>query len=112
MEIYTDTINLAASKSQIIRSVGKKDSESGFKRRGHVSAPKDTKSSLKSGISQERLSVLEEESFPLENFENNQGNPQQVRDFKLPEPGESWRVCVWGKHKGVLIIFSIQMKIW
>lgn len=94
MEIYTDTINLAASKSQIIRSVGKKESESGFKRRGHVSAPKDTKSSFKTGISQERLSVLEEESFPLENFENNQGSPQQVRDFKLPELGEIWRVYV------------------
>uniref|UniRef100_G1NIV2 Androglobin n=1 Tax=Meleagris gallopavo TaxID=9103 RepID=G1NIV2_MELGA len=73
--------NSRPSKSQIIRNVGKKDSESGFKRRGHVSAPKDTKSSLKSGISQERLSVLEEESFPLENFENNQGNPQQPHRY-------------------------------
>ncbi|XP_052526834.1 androglobin isoform X1 [Tympanuchus pallidicinctus] len=71
------------SKSQIIRSVGKKESESGFKRRSHVSAPKDTKSSFKRGISQERLSVLEEESFPLENFENNQGSPQQSHRYIL-----------------------------
>lgn len=94
MEIYIDVINLlAASKSQLIQSVGKKESETGFRRRSNVSAPKNTKSSFKKGISQDRLSVLEEESFPLENFENNQGSPQQVRDFKLPEPGKSWRVC-------------------
>uniref|UniRef100_A0A669P8W9 Androglobin n=1 Tax=Phasianus colchicus TaxID=9054 RepID=A0A669P8W9_PHACC len=70
-----------SSKSQIIRGIGKKESESGFKRSRHVSAPKDTKSSFKKGISQERLSVLEEESFPLENFENNQGSPQQPHRY-------------------------------
>ncbi|XP_021246615.1 androglobin isoform X2 [Numida meleagris] len=70
-----------SSKSQIIRSVGKKESETGFKKRGHISAPKDTKSAFKRGLSQESISVLEEESFPLENFENNQGSPQQPHKY-------------------------------
>ncbi|OXB71393.1 UNVERIFIED_CONTAM: hypothetical protein H355_010722, partial [Colinus virginianus] len=66
-----------SSKSQVVRGVGKKESETRFKRRGRVSAPKDTRSSFKRGLSQESLSVLEEAAFPSENLESNQESPQQ-----------------------------------
>ncbi|XP_065587886.1 androglobin [Cyrtonyx montezumae] len=70
-----------SNKSQIIRGVGKKETESGFKRRGRVSAPKDTRSSFKRRLSQESLSVLEEAAFTSENFESNQGSPQQSHRY-------------------------------
>ncbi|XP_072187407.1 androglobin isoform X2 [Excalfactoria chinensis] len=69
-----------SSKGQIIQRNEKKESETG-KRRGHVSASRDTKSTFRTGISQERSTVLEEESFPLENSENNQGSPHQRHKY-------------------------------
>ncbi|NXL94436.1 ADGB protein, partial [Alectura lathami] len=71
-----------SSKSQIIQSIAKKESETGgLKKKGHISASKNTKSSFKPGLLQESLSTLEEESFPLENFENNHESPQQSHKY-------------------------------
>ncbi|OXB67298.1 hypothetical protein ASZ78_010722 [Callipepla squamata] len=72
------------SKSQVVRGIGKKESETRFKRRGRVSAPKDTRSSFKRGLSQESLSVLEEAAFPSENLESNQESPQQQDAINKP----------------------------
>ncbi|NWZ19881.1 ADGB protein, partial [Asarcornis scutulata] len=70
------------SKTQIIQSITKKDSETGvFKKKGHISTPKDTKASFKPGPLKEGLFTLEEESLLLENFENNHGSPQQSHKY-------------------------------
>uniref|UniRef100_A0A8B9TAD0 Androglobin n=1 Tax=Anas platyrhynchos TaxID=8839 RepID=A0A8B9TAD0_ANAPL len=70
------------SKTQIIQSITKKDSETGaFKKKGHISTPKDTKASFKPGPLKEGLYTLEEESLLLENFENNHGSPQQCHKY-------------------------------
>ncbi|EOA99832.1 Uncharacterized protein C6orf103, partial [Anas platyrhynchos] len=70
------------SKTQIIQSITKKDSETGaFKKKGHISTPKDTKASFKLGPLKEGLYTLEEESLLLENFENNHGSPQQCHKY-------------------------------
>uniref|UniRef100_A0A8C3CIJ8 Androglobin n=1 Tax=Cairina moschata TaxID=8855 RepID=A0A8C3CIJ8_CAIMO len=70
------------SKTQIIQSITKKDSETGvLKKKGHISTPKDTKASFKPGPLKEGLFTLEEESLLLENFENNHGSPQQSHKY-------------------------------
>uniref|UniRef100_A0A8B9EQN5 Androglobin n=1 Tax=Anser cygnoides TaxID=8845 RepID=A0A8B9EQN5_ANSCY len=70
------------SKTQIIQSITKKDSETGgLKKKGHISTPKGTKASSKPGPLKEGLFTLEEESLLLENFENNHGSPQQSHKY-------------------------------
>ncbi|NXW18540.1 ADGB protein, partial [Circaetus pectoralis] len=66
-----------SSKTQIIQSSTKKESETGgSKKKGHISSSKDTKTSIKPGLVREGLPMLEE-SFLLENFQNNDGSPQR-----------------------------------
>ncbi|KAM9656103.1 androglobin [Morphnus guianensis] len=66
-----------SSKTQIIQSSTKKESETGgSKKKGHISSSKDTKNSVKPGLVREGLPILEE-SFLLENFQNNDGSPQR-----------------------------------
>ncbi|NXG88285.1 ADGB protein, partial [Stercorarius parasiticus] len=61
-----------SSKSQIIQSSTKKESETGAsKKKGHVSSSKDTKTSIKPGHVREDPPILEDESSLLENFQNN-----------------------------------------
>ncbi|XP_069643051.1 androglobin [Haliaeetus albicilla] len=66
-----------SSKTQIIQSSTKKESETGgSKKKGHISSSKDTKTSVKPRLVREGLPILEE-SFLLENFQNNDGSPQR-----------------------------------
>ncbi|XP_049656519.1 androglobin [Accipiter gentilis] len=66
-----------SSKTQIIQSSTKKESETGgSKKKGHISSSKDTKTSIKPRFVREGLPILEE-SFLLENFQNNDGSPQR-----------------------------------
>ncbi|NXC48453.1 ADGB protein, partial [Penelope pileata] len=68
-----------SSKSQIIQSAAKKESETGGLKKKKVR--KESRSFSKTGLLQEILSVLEEESLPLENLENNHGSPQQPHKY-------------------------------
>ncbi|NXN57414.1 ADGB protein, partial [Rynchops niger] len=71
-----------SSKSQIIQSSTKKESESGgSKKKGHVSSSKDTKTSIKPGHVREDPPILEDESSFLENFQNNDVSPQQSHKY-------------------------------
>ncbi|NXH78030.1 ADGB protein, partial [Hydrobates tethys] len=71
-----------SSKTQIIQSSTKKESETGgSKKKGHISSSKDTKTSFKPGVVREGPSILEDESFLLENFQNNDGSPQQSHKY-------------------------------
>ncbi|XP_009693550.1 PREDICTED: androglobin [Cariama cristata] len=71
-----------SSKTQIIRSSTKKESETGgSKKRGHISSSKDTKTPFKPGFVQEGPPILEDESFLLENFQSNDGSPQQSHKY-------------------------------
>ncbi|XP_064303063.1 androglobin [Phalacrocorax carbo] len=71
-----------SSKTQIIQSITKKESETGgSKKKGHISSLKDTKTSFKPGLVQEGLPASEDESFLLENFQNNDGSPQQSHKY-------------------------------
>ncbi|NXX80560.1 ADGB protein, partial [Urocolius indicus] len=71
-----------SSKTQIIQSSTRKESETGgSKRKGHISSTKDTKSSFKTGVIREHPPVLEDESFLLENFQNTDGSPQQFHEY-------------------------------
>lgn len=78
LEINTDIFHyLAASKTQIIQSSTKKESETGgSKKKGQVSSSKDTKTSFKPELVREGPPILEDESILLENFQNNDGSPQ------------------------------------
>ncbi|KAK2531414.1 Adgb [Columba guinea] len=62
-----------SSKTQISHSTKKESDTVGSKKKSHTSVSKESKTSLKPGS----LSVLEDESFLLENFQNNDGSPQQ-----------------------------------
>ncbi|NWQ88701.1 ADGB protein, partial [Burhinus bistriatus] len=73
-----------SSKTQIIQSSTKKESETGgSKKKGHVSSSKDTKTSFKPGLVREGPPVLEDESFLLENFQNSDGSPQQSHKYVI-----------------------------
>jgi len=84
LEINTDNFyHLAASNTQIIRSSTKKESETGgSKKKGHISSSKDIKTSFKPGLVQEGPPVLDDKSLLLENFQNNDRSPQQVRYYR------------------------------
>ncbi|KAK4824678.1 hypothetical protein QYF61_017258 [Mycteria americana] len=83
LEINTDIFyHLAASKTQIIQSSIKKESETGgSKKKGHISSSKDTKTSFKPGLVREGPPTFEDESFLLENFQNNDGSPQRSHKY-------------------------------
>ncbi|XP_009944563.1 PREDICTED: androglobin, partial [Leptosomus discolor] len=71
-----------SSKTQIIQSSTKKESETGgSKKKGHVSSSKDTKASFKPGLVREGPPILENGSFLLENFQNNDGSPQRSHKY-------------------------------
>ncbi|NXI68222.1 ADGB protein, partial [Anseranas semipalmata] len=71
-----------ASKTQITESITKKESDTAVsKKKGHTSARKDAKASVKSGLSKERLSMLEEEPFLLEDFKDNHQSPQESHKY-------------------------------
>ncbi|XP_009323871.1 PREDICTED: androglobin [Pygoscelis adeliae] len=71
-----------SSKTQIIQSSTKKESETGAsKKKGHISSSKDTKTSFKPGLVREGPPILEDESFLLENFQNNDGRPQRSHKY-------------------------------
>ncbi|KAK1209378.1 ADGB protein, partial [Pygoscelis papua] len=71
-----------SSKTQIIQSSTKKESETGAsKKKGHISSSKDTKTSFKPGLVREGPPILEDESFLLENFQNNGGRPQRSHKY-------------------------------
>ncbi|KAF1584810.1 Androglobin, partial [Eudyptes moseleyi] len=71
-----------SSKTQIIPSSTKKESETGAsKKKGHISSSKDTKTSFKPGLVREGPPILEDESFLLENFQNNDGRPQRSHKY-------------------------------
>ncbi|NXA27537.1 ADGB protein, partial [Ibidorhyncha struthersii] len=73
-----------SSKTQIIQSSTKKESETGgSKKKGHVSSSKDTKTSFKPGLVREGPPILEDESVLLENFQNNDGSPQQSHKYVI-----------------------------
>ncbi|KAM6323427.1 androglobin [Aegotheles albertisi] len=71
-----------SSKTQIIQSSTKRESETeGSKIKGHISSSKDTKTSFKPGLVREGPPVLEDESFLLENFRNNDESPQESHKY-------------------------------
>ncbi|NXL41655.1 ADGB protein, partial [Podilymbus podiceps] len=71
-----------SSKTQIIQSSAKKESETGgSKKRGHSSSSKDTKTSFKPRLVQEGPPTLEDVPLLLENFQNNGGSPQQSHKY-------------------------------
>ncbi|KAM6086608.1 androglobin isoform 2-T2 [Theristicus caerulescens] len=71
-----------SSKTQIIQSSTKKESETGgSKKKGHISSSKDSKTSFKPGLVREGPPILEDECFLLENFQNNDGSPQQSHKY-------------------------------
>ncbi|NXD87185.1 ADGB protein, partial [Halcyon senegalensis] len=75
-----------SSKTQIIRSSTKKENwknseTGGSKKKGHTSASKDTKTSFKPGLVRDGPPLLEDVSFLLENFQNNDGSPQQSHKY-------------------------------
>ncbi|KAF1467865.1 Androglobin, partial [Megadyptes antipodes antipodes] len=71
-----------SSKTQIIPSSTKKESETGAsKKKGRISSSKDTKTSFKPGLVRECPPILEDESFLLENFQNNDGRPQRSHKY-------------------------------
>ncbi|NWX47506.1 ADGB protein, partial [Steatornis caripensis] len=73
-----------SSKTQIIQSSTKKESETGgVKKKGHISSSKDTKTSFKPGLVRDGPPVLEDESFLSENFQNNDGSPQQSHKYVI-----------------------------
>ncbi|NXI56282.1 ADGB protein, partial [Chloroceryle aenea] len=77
-----------SSKSQIIQSSIKKEnwknSETrGSKKKGHISNSKDMKTSFKSVLVREGAPLLEDESSLLENFQNNDGSPQQSHKYVI-----------------------------
>ncbi|NXN37217.1 ADGB protein, partial [Rhinoptilus africanus] len=73
-----------SSKTQIIQSSTKKESETGgSKKKGHVSSSKDTKTSIKPGHVREDPPVVEDESSLLENFQNNDVSPQQSHKYVI-----------------------------
>ncbi|NWU70559.1 ADGB protein, partial [Pterocles burchelli] len=70
-----------SSKTQISQNSTKKESESGgSKKKGHNSSSKDTKTSFKSFV-REGPPILEDESFILENFQNNNGSPEETHKY-------------------------------
>ncbi|NWY49386.1 ADGB protein, partial [Chionis minor] len=73
-----------STKTQIIQSSTKKETETGVsKKKGSVSSSMDTKTSFKPGLVGEGPPVLEDESFLLENFQNNDGSPQQSHKYVI-----------------------------
>ncbi|XP_071662490.1 androglobin isoform X2 [Patagioenas fasciata] len=66
-----------SSKTQISHSSKKESDTVGSKKKSHTSVSKESKTSLKPGS----LSVLEDESFLLENFQNNDGSSQQSHKY-------------------------------
>ncbi|KAM6138186.1 LOW QUALITY PROTEIN: androglobin [Phoenicopterus ruber ruber] len=70
-----------SSKTQIIQSTKKESETGGSKKRGHISSSKDTKTSFKPELAREGPPILEDESFLLENFQNNDGSPQQSHKY-------------------------------
>ncbi|XP_075604574.1 androglobin [Balearica regulorum gibbericeps] len=73
-----------SSKTQIIQSSTKKESETGgSKKKGHISSSKDTKTSFKPGLVQEGPPILENESSLLESFQNNDGSPRQSHKYVI-----------------------------
>ncbi|XP_075353482.1 androglobin [Mycteria americana] len=75
-------LNSHSSKTQIIQSSIKKESETGgSKKKGHISSSKDTKTSFKPGLVREGPPTFEDESFLLENFQNNDGSPQRSHKY-------------------------------
>ncbi|XP_009464617.1 PREDICTED: androglobin [Nipponia nippon] len=71
-----------SSKTQIIQSSTRKESETGgSKKKGHISSSKDSKTSFKPGLAREGPPLLEDDSFLLENFQNNDGTPQQSHKY-------------------------------
>ncbi|NXE75474.1 ADGB protein, partial [Cochlearius cochlearius] len=71
-----------SNKAQIIQSSTKKELETGgSKKKGHISSSKDTKTTFKPGLVREGPLILEDESFLLENFQNNDGSPQQPHKY-------------------------------
>ncbi|XP_074436457.1 androglobin [Larus michahellis] len=73
-----------SSKSQIIQSSTKKESETGgSKKKGHVSSSKDTKTSIKPGRVREDPPILEDESSLLENFQNNDSHKYVIQALVL-----------------------------
>ncbi|PKU38548.1 androglobin [Limosa lapponica baueri] len=81
--IISSLLEGEASKSQIIQSSTKKESETrGSKKKG-VSSSKDTKASFKPERVQEGPPILEDESSLLENFQNNGGSPQQSHKYVI-----------------------------
>ncbi|NWH22523.1 ADGB protein, partial [Grus americana] len=73
-----------SSKTQIIQSSMKKESENGgSKKKGHISSSKDTKTSFKPGLVREGPPILEDESSLLESFQNNDGSPRQSHKYVI-----------------------------
>ncbi|GAB0186900.1 androglobin [Grus japonensis] len=73
-----------SSKTQIIQSSMKKESENGgSKKKGHISSLKDTKTSFKPGLVREGPPILEDESSLLESFQNNDGSPRQSHKYVI-----------------------------
>ncbi|NXX11013.1 ADGB protein, partial [Podargus strigoides] len=69
-------------KPQIIQRTTKKEPETGVsKKKANVSSSKDTKTSSKPGLVQEDPRILKDESFLLENFQNNNGCPQKSHKY-------------------------------
>ncbi|XP_056200360.1 androglobin [Falco biarmicus] len=73
-----------SSKTQIIRSRMKKESETGgSKKKGHISSSKDTKTPFKPGLVQEGPSILKDESCLLENFQSNDSHKYIIQALVL-----------------------------
>lgn len=72
--------HLAVKNQQIIQSSTRKGSETGQLKKASNNSLKNSKTSSKSDLVQEAPVIKIDESFASENFENNVGSPQQVRD--------------------------------
>ncbi|KAM6434036.1 androglobin [Rhynochetos jubatus] len=70
-----------SSKTQIIQNSTKKETETGgSKKKGHISSSKDSKV-FKPGLVRERPPIAADESLLLENFQNNDGTPQETHKY-------------------------------
>ncbi|NXF93127.1 ADGB protein, partial [Eubucco bourcierii] len=71
-----------SSKTQVIQSNTKKElGTGGSKKKGQISSFKDSKTSFKTGLVREGPSLLENESFHLENFQSSDASPQESHKY-------------------------------
>ncbi|NXP06010.1 ADGB protein, partial [Thinocorus orbignyianus] len=82
--LSNETLSIShSSKTQIIQSSTKKESETGGSKKKGVSFSKDTKVSFKPELVREGPPTLEDEASLLENFQSDGGSPQQSHKYVI-----------------------------